>query len=59
MSYEDAGNKCRNPDGYIYNPWCYTVDQATRWEDCDVPKCDKSKRNDELEDQFDHYYLRL
>ncbi|XP_033487860.2 plasminogen-like [Epinephelus lanceolatus] len=31
-------NYCRNPDN-VAMPWCYTTDNATRWEYCDVPRC--------------------
>ncbi|XP_033487861.2 plasminogen-like [Epinephelus lanceolatus] len=31
-------NYCRNPDNGNM-PWCYTTDNATRWEYCDVPSC--------------------
>lgn len=39
--YPDSGlldNMCRNPDG-SGAPWCYTADNETRWEVCDIPKC--------------------
>ncbi|XP_062980539.1 plasminogen [Elgaria multicarinata webbii] len=32
-------NHCRNPDGDINGPWCYTTDPDTPWEYCDIPKC--------------------
>ncbi|XP_061480281.1 plasminogen isoform X2 [Rhineura floridana] len=32
-------NYCRNPDGDINGPWCYTTDQDKAWEYCDVPQC--------------------
>ena len=35
----DAGNKCRNPIGNDETLWCYTVDNNTGWEFCDVPLC--------------------
>ena len=44
--YPELGdhNYCRNPgsrgpDG----PWCFTTDPNTRWEYCDVPKCEESQ----------------
>ncbi|XP_048771441.2 uncharacterized protein LOC125677425 [Ostrea edulis] len=37
--YKDE-NYCRNPDGSM-GPWCHTQDPATRWDLCDVPKCEK------------------
>ena len=36
-------NFCRNPkyNGRVWGGvWCYTTDTKTRWEACDVPKCD-------------------
>ena len=35
-----ARNYCRNLDGEV-GPWCYTTDEATRWELCDVNFCGK------------------
>lgn len=32
-------NYCRNPDG-AETAWCHTTDENTKWEYCDVPKCD-------------------
>jgi len=37
-SVEEAANYCRNPDG-ADAPYCYTMDEGTRWELCDIPKC--------------------
>merc|ERR550534_1779055 len=37
-------NFCRNPDEHDEGVWCYTMDKKTRWELCDVPKCDKGAR---------------
>jgi len=34
-----AVNYCRNPDGDS-RPWCYTTDPKTRWEFCDIKRCD-------------------
>ena len=31
-------NHCRNPDGSD-KPWCYTVNEKTRWQYCSVPDC--------------------
>ena len=43
--FGDVGdhNFCRNPkyNGRVWGGvWCYTTDTKTRWEACDVPKCD-------------------
>ncbi|XP_053238304.1 plasminogen [Podarcis raffonei] len=32
-------NYCRNPDGDINGPWCYTTDPSKTWDYCDVPQC--------------------
>ncbi|XP_042306539.1 plasminogen [Sceloporus undulatus] len=42
QSHPRAGlekNYCRNPDGDINGPWCYTTDPKTAWEYCDVSQC--------------------
>ena len=41
-AFPDAGlseNFCRNPDGEVDGPWCYTESSDKRWEYCDVPPC--------------------
>jgi len=35
----DMSNFCRNPDGYKDGLWCYTTEEDTRWELCDVEIC--------------------
>jgi len=30
-------NFCRQSSNY--DPWCYTLDENTRWDYCSVPKC--------------------
>ena len=39
----EASNYCRNPifTGDTAQPWCYTTNPGKRWENCDVPKCQK------------------
>lgn len=32
-------NYCRNPDPTFKGQWCYTTDNATRWDYCDIPAC--------------------
>uniref|UniRef100_A0A8C8RL68 Plasminogen n=1 Tax=Pelusios castaneus TaxID=367368 RepID=A0A8C8RL68_9SAUR len=32
-------NYCRNPDGDINGPWCYTTDRSKAWEYCEITKC--------------------
>nr|XP_055041438.1 apolipoprotein(a)-like isoform X2 [Misgurnus anguillicaudatus] len=36
-------NYCRNPDG-SERPWCYTTDPKTRWEYCNVSRCEDQPR---------------
>jgi len=40
-SVEKADNFCRNPDPdtITAGAWCYTMDDDTPWEMCDVPLC--------------------
>jgi len=38
-SFKLAKNYCRNPDGELGGPWCYTDDPSTLWESCDVKIC--------------------
>lgn len=35
----EGHNHCRNPDGRGLSPWCYTTDENTRWEYCDIAIC--------------------
>uniref|UniRef100_A0A8C0J7I9 Kringle domain-containing protein n=1 Tax=Chelonoidis abingdonii TaxID=106734 RepID=A0A8C0J7I9_CHEAB len=32
-------NYCRNPDGDINGPWCYTTDPRKAWEYCEITEC--------------------
>ncbi|XP_049760988.1 plasminogen [Elephas maximus indicus] len=32
-------NYCRNPDGDVNGPWCYTMDPKKLFDYCDVPLC--------------------
>jgi len=43
----DALNYCRNPDGDAM-PWCYTTDPNTRWEFCNISKCDNKCQGNSL-----------
>ncbi|XP_030576884.1 plasminogen-like isoform X2 [Archocentrus centrarchus] len=33
------GNSCRNPDGDLNGPWCYTTDSNKKWDYCQIPDC--------------------
>lgn len=33
-------NFCRNPDGDIHGPWCYTMDPGTPFDYCALQRCD-------------------
>ncbi|XP_074541097.1 plasminogen [Halichoeres trimaculatus] len=33
------GNMCRNPDGDVNGPWCYTTDRNKKWDYCQIPDC--------------------
>ncbi|XP_061062786.1 plasminogen isoform X1 [Eubalaena glacialis] len=35
-------NYCRNPDGDINGPWCYTTNPRKLFDYCDVPQCASS-----------------
>ena len=39
-NYPEGGlgdhNYCRNPDNEPGGAWCYTIEEATRWEYCDL-----------------------
>uniref|UniRef100_A0A8C8WMV2 Kringle domain-containing protein n=1 Tax=Panthera leo TaxID=9689 RepID=A0A8C8WMV2_PANLE len=32
---------CRNPDGDVNGPWCYTMSPRKLFDYCDVPQCGK------------------
>ncbi|XP_056873094.1 plasminogen isoform X1 [Takifugu flavidus] len=32
-------NYCRNPDGDVNGPWCYTTDPNKKWDYCLIPDC--------------------
>ena len=34
-----AENHCRDPDGGMWKPWCFTEDPDVRWEHCDIQLC--------------------
>ncbi|XP_072512606.1 plasminogen [Salminus brasiliensis] len=33
-------NKCRNPDGDVNGPWCYTTDPNKKWDYCQISDCE-------------------
>ncbi|DAA25966.1 TPA: plasminogen precursor [Bos taurus] len=35
-------NYCRNPDGDVNGPWCYTMNPRKLFDYCDVPQCESS-----------------
>jgi len=35
----EANNYCRNPDGNIQGPWCFTSDPNVQWETCGIDIC--------------------
>uniref|UniRef100_A0A3Q2L7R0 Plasminogen n=1 Tax=Equus caballus TaxID=9796 RepID=A0A3Q2L7R0_HORSE len=35
-------NYCRNPDGDVNGPWCYTMNPQKLFDYCDVPQCESS-----------------
>ncbi|KAM8833006.1 plasminogen isoform 2-T2 [Spinachia spinachia] len=37
------GNQCRNPDGDVNGPWCYTTDPNQKWDNCQISDCDLLK----------------
>ncbi|KAJ8009055.1 hypothetical protein DPEC_G00084870 [Dallia pectoralis] len=41
-THSDKGlesNNCRNPDGDVNGPWCYTTDRNKKWDYCQIPNC--------------------
>ena len=36
-------NYCRNPDGED-GAWCYTIEEDSRWELCDIPTCPDNRQ---------------
>ncbi|XP_062977154.1 hepatocyte growth factor-like protein [Elgaria multicarinata webbii] len=35
-------NYCRNPDGELQGPWCYTMDPNVRYQTCGIKKCENA-----------------
>ena len=35
----EANNYCRNPDGNVQGPWCFTNDPTVRWQTCGIGIC--------------------
>ncbi|KAK1171496.1 plasminogen [Acipenser oxyrinchus oxyrinchus] len=43
QTHPDKGldsNYCRNPDGDVNGPWCYTTDPDKKSDTCQIPKCE-------------------
>ncbi|XP_041108499.1 plasminogen-like [Polyodon spathula] len=43
QTHPDKGldsNYCRNPDGDVNGPWCYTTDPNKKWDICEILKCE-------------------
>ncbi|XP_041106427.1 plasminogen-like isoform X2 [Polyodon spathula] len=43
QTHPDKGldsNYCRNPDGDVNGPWCYTTDPNRKSDTCQIPKCE-------------------
>ncbi|XP_058880230.1 plasminogen-like isoform X2 [Acipenser ruthenus] len=43
QTHPDKGldsNYCRNPDGDVNGPWCYTMDPDKKSDTCQIPKCE-------------------
>ncbi|KFQ71307.1 Plasminogen, partial [Phaethon lepturus] len=38
-------NYCRNPDGDVNGPWCFTTDTQKKWEYCEIPRCSSSEHD--------------
>uniref|UniRef100_A0A8B9HK76 Macrophage stimulating 1 n=1 Tax=Astyanax mexicanus TaxID=7994 RepID=A0A8B9HK76_ASTMX len=36
-------NYCRNPDGDLHGPWCYTTDPKTEFDYCAIKQCGKAR----------------
>lgn len=34
-------NYCRNPGGQKVKPWCFTTDENTEFDYCNIPRCGK------------------
>ncbi|XP_020737482.2 prothrombin [Odocoileus virginianus] len=41
-------NFCRNPDGSLTGPWCYTTSPTLRREECSIPVCGQDRVTAEL-----------
>lgn len=35
-------NYCRNPDGDLHGPWCYTTDPKIEFDYCAIKQCGKT-----------------
>ncbi|XP_048747647.2 uncharacterized protein LOC125659895 [Ostrea edulis] len=52
-------NYCRNPKGKEQEPFCFTEDNSTRWEYCDVPSCNDEPRECALLAQGIDYFGKI
>lgn len=39
VMFHENHNNCRNPNGDLIKPWCYTEAKSYRFEFCNVPIC--------------------
>ena len=54
---EDGGHHhfCRNPDGDVNGPWCYTRSEHMKWDYCHIDECHCQQACLPVEDTGFHY----